>query len=131
MTGYTKTQFASLALVLGKMESDISDDMLAALRQSGDKRYIDLAGEVHDRGDESVADELIAVENALTERHVRELREIKAAQQRLAAGKIEQCADCGDEIGIARLLANPVALRCIECQERFDRTHAHENTPQM
>ena len=60
MTGYTKTQFASLALVLGKMESDISDDMLAALRQSGDKRYIDLAGEVHDRGDESVADELIA-----------------------------------------------------------------------
>jgi len=113
------------------MESDISDDMLAALRQSGDKQYIDLAGEVHDRGDESVADELIAVENALTERHVRELREIKAAQQRLAAGKIEQCADCGDEIGFERLLANPVALRCIGCQERFDKTHAHENTPQM
>ena len=118
-------------MVLGKMESDISDDMLAALRRSGDKQYIDLAGEVHDRGDESVADELIAVENALTERHVRELREIKAAQQRLAAGKIEQCADCGDEIGFERLLANPVARRCIECQQRHDRTYAHENTPRL
>ena len=131
MTGYSKTQSASLAIVLGKMESDISDDMLAALRQSGDKQYIDLAGEVHDRGDESVADELIAVENALTERHVRELREIKAAQQRLATGKIEQCADCGDEIGFERLLANPVARRCIECQQRHDRTYAHENTPRL
>lgn len=131
MTGYSKTQSASLAIVLGKMESDISDDMLAALRQSGDKQYIDLAGEVHDRGDESVADELIAVENALTERHVRELREIKAARERLAGGTIDECADCGGAIGIARLLANAVAVRCIECQERFDRTHAHENAPRL
>ncbi|CAN0449402.1 unnamed protein product, partial [Phaeothamnion confervicola] len=76
---------------------------------------------------ESVADELIAVENALTELHVRVLREIRAARERLASGTIDECADCGGEIGVQRLLANPVAKRCIGCQDRFDKTHAHGN----
>jgi hypothetical protein len=31
------------------------------------------------------------------------------------------CKDCGDEIGAARLKANPQAVRCIGCQTEFER----------
>ena len=122
---------ASFAYLLGKLDSDMRDQLREALLQSGEQKYIDLAGQVHDRGDESVADELTDVGNALIDRYVRELREIEAARARLALGELDRCAECGGEIGFARLTANPVAVRCIECQWRFDKTHAHEAAPRM
>jgi DnaK suppressor protein len=131
MTHYTRTQSASLAHLLGKMDSDLRDEVRTALLQSGEQKYIDLAGQVHDRGDESVADELVAVDNALLGRHVHELRAIEVARERLARGTIDECIDCSGEIGFKRMMANPLAVRCIECQDRFDRTHAHEASPRM
>lgn len=129
MTEYTKTQSASLANLLGKLYSDALDEIRAALLQSSDQKYVDLAGQVHDRGDESVANELIELENVLSERHVRELREIEGARRRLSAGTISHCAECGGDIGFKRLMAYPVAVRCVECQERHEQTHGHESTP--
>ena len=32
-----------------------------------------------------------------------------------------ECLDCGDEIGKARMKANPAATRCVECQEKKER----------
>jgi len=101
------------------------------LLQSADQKYADLAGQVHDLGDESVADLLTDIDNARIERHVQELRGIVAARQRLAAGNINRCVDCGDSIGFERLLTNPVATRCIECQERHEKKYAHEAPPRM
>lgn len=31
------------------------------------------------------------------------------------------CCDCGDDIGAARLGANPDAVRCLECQTKKER----------
>lgn len=31
------------------------------------------------------------------------------------------CIDCGDEIGRARIKANPDAVRCIDCQTKTER----------
>jgi hypothetical protein len=31
------------------------------------------------------------------------------------------CLDCGDEIDPARIKANPAAVRCIDCQEKWER----------
>jgi len=31
------------------------------------------------------------------------------------------CIDCEEEIGNARLAANPEAIRCIDCQTKFER----------
>lgn len=39
--------------------------------------------------------------------------------------------ECGGEIGVKRLLSYPVAARCIACQERHEKTHAHEATSRM
>lgn len=52
------------------------------------------------------------------------LARIQAAQQQ--AGQAE-CADCGEPIPAARRQAFPAAIRCIECQEIFERRHRGKN----
>ena len=69
------------------------------------------------------------MEHALIQRHLAELREVEVACARLAAGTIDECEDCGEEIGYKRLNANPVAVRCIDCQGRYEKTHAREAIP--
>ena len=96
-----------------------------------DEKFLNLAGAVHDPGDESVADLLSDVNIALLERHFKDLRAIESARKRLAAGEIEQCADCGNDIGIERLLVNPTASRCIPCQERHERLNRSARPPSL
>jgi len=123
MNRLTKTQYARLARLLDALDHRIREDIRAVLLQSGDQRYIDLAGMVHDTGDESVADVLAELDNQLIERHLQELNEVEAARQRLADKKINSCVECGGEIGVERLTAYPVAVRCFVCQEQFEKTH--------
>lgn len=101
------------------------------LIQSGEQHYIDLAGRVTDLGDESAADALADLDAAMIDRHVQELREIEAAQARVAAGSYGVCVDCGVPVGFARLKASPAALRCIDCQGRHDKQFAHANRPSL
>ncbi len=131
MKEFTKKQAGAIAQALRTLDLRLRADLRAALLQSGDPRDTDLAGMVHDRGEESIADMLTDLNNALTGRHLRELREIEAAQQRLAEGVINRCAECSNAIGHARLLVYPLAVRCIVCQEQFEKTRRHESTPRM
>jgi RNA polymerase-binding transcription factor DksA len=39
--------------------------------------------------------------------------------------------DCGTDIGFARLKAFPAALRCIQCQERHEKTYGGEPKPSL
>jgi len=52
----------------------------------------------------------------------RELRQIERARKRFAEGEINECVDCGDNIGYQRLRAHPVATRCIHCQTQYEKT---------
>jgi DnaK suppressor protein len=131
MNELTKTQNAHLALLLDKLDHQIRDDIVATLLQSGDQRYIDLAGMVYDTGDESVADVLAELDNKHVDRSLQELHEIEVARKRLAEGTINRCIECRGDIGFERLLAYPVAVRCFACQDQFEKTHAHEATPRM
>ena len=76
---------------------------------------------MHDLADESIAALLSDVGNA-EPRDVAELREVDAARRRLAEGVYGVCVDCGSDIGLQRLRAEPAA-RCIECQERHEKTY--------
>ena len=49
------------------------------------------------------------------------LRLLDAALARVAGGDYGCCVDCGEDIARERLLANPAAARCTECQERSER----------
>jgi DnaK suppressor protein len=49
------------------------------------------------------------------------LMQIIAAQRRLADGHYGICVDCGSNIGLARLEAQPAASRCVRCQEAAEK----------
>ena len=50
-----------------------------------------------------------------------ELVAVRAALARWADGSLGECTDCGQPVGVARLLAQPAAARCIACQSRAER----------
>jgi DnaK suppressor protein len=49
------------------------------------------------------------------------LRDIEAAVSAIDDQSYGACADCGDEIPLARLQAQPLATRCASCQQRVER----------
>ena len=76
--------------------------------------------EVTDQQEESTAKVRAEVRAAEIERDLVELRGIALARERIDAGSYGECADCGKDIDAKRLLAQPTALRCIACQEKFE-----------
>lgn len=49
-----------------------------------------------------------------------ELVAVRAALERLAEGSYGLCTDCGQGVGVPRLLAQPSAARCIACQSKAE-----------
>jgi RNA polymerase-binding transcription factor DksA len=101
--------------------------LVAELREDVDKarreQYGALAGATHDRGEESVATLLADLGQAELSRDLGELREVEAARRRIADGSYGTCTDCGGDIGLPRLQANPAAARCTPCQSRHEKTY--------
>jgi RNA polymerase-binding transcription factor DksA len=91
----------------------------------------ELAGEVADVGDESVATAMTDLDHAIVERHVDEIRDIDGALARMRAHRYGRCIDCDDDIEPARLLAFPTAKRCVDCQNVREHTYAHRLTPTL
>lgn len=67
--------------------------------------------------DESSEEGLLSTELRLRDREKNLLRKVRAAQDRLLDGTLNECEDCGGPIGFKRLLARPVTTLCIECKE--------------
>ena len=60
----------------------------------------------------------------IRERESKLLSKIDEALEQIDQGDYGECTSCGEEIGVKRLLARPVARLCIDCkeeQERFER----------
>lgn len=46
----------------------------------------------------------------------------RKAEQALYMNEVRVCLWCNQELDLARLQANPDAVRCVECQDRHERT---------
>ncbi|NSM56800.1 TraR/DksA family transcriptional regulator [Wolbachia endosymbiont of Atemnus politus] len=57
----------------------------------------------------------------LIERRKERREEIKKALEKIKLGTYGYCEWTGEEIGIERLKANPLAIHCIEEQERLEK----------
>lgn len=57
---------------------------------------------------------------AMHRRKVARIREIETALRRMAETDYGVCEECGDEIGVARLKANPSARLCVHCQSALE-----------
>ncbi len=55
------------------------------------------------------------------ERDIEEIRDIVAAEQRIARSTYGECVDCGVDIGFKRLDAYPTAKRCFDCQVAYEK----------
>ena len=87
-------------------------------------QFEELAGPAPDAGDESVATLIADLDHFDVGRDVSELRAVEAARARLRDGSYGTCVECGGEIGFERLRATPTAVRCVECQRVYEKTHA-------
>lgn len=101
------------------------------VRRSDSEHFTDVAGEVHDPEEASVAHLVIDVDLANIDRHINEIREVEAALLRIARGGYGVCRECEQPIPFARLEANPIAERCIACQTDLERAEAQVQAPQV
>jgi DnaK suppressor protein len=127
----TEQQIGALKKALDDRSTQIREEIRQELLGSDNPKYVELAGQVHDREEESVADMLVDIQLQAIDRHVQEFRDIEAAIARMEAGDYEICRDCGEEIGLERLTAQPTAQRCQACQAEYERTHAGSGRPSL
>jgi RNA polymerase-binding transcription factor DksA len=93
------------------------------LKGSARERFLQIAGEVHDLEDSSVADLFADLNMTILDKHVQETRDINSALIRIDKGIYNICSDCGESIGFDRLLAYPTAKRCVRCQDVYEKNH--------
>lgn len=131
MKGLTRTQVQSLEKLLKAQRQASLEEAEAELRLVHEQSVADMAGEVADVGDESVAMLLTDLNNTMAHRHVEEIRAIDRALDTIHGDEFGYCADCGGDIGYGRLKAFPTATRCTACQTKREHTFAHEGTPTL
>ena len=121
-TTLTEPQRAQLHTLLEQRKAqllaelgDIQRDTLAAAAHQGDAETEQDPREQADRLARST------VRDAEATRDHDELVAVRAALARWADGSLGQCTDCDQPVGLARLLAQPSAARCIGCQSVAER----------
>lgn len=119
----TDTQISELRGKLRQRLIELRTTIRQALLSYDDAQYIDLAGRVHDREEESLADLLVDLQLADIDRHVSEVRAIETALRRIVQGSYGTCVDTGEPIGYERLKAQPTAVRSLQAQEAYERCH--------
>ena len=90
-----------------------------------------LSGDIHvdpddfpDEMDSASSEVNLQFAGRLREREQGLLSKINAALVKIEEGEYGECQSCGEQIGVARLKARPVAELCIECkseQEKLER----------
>ena len=116
-------QLESLQTAMRARQIQLREEIRQALIKSDSEHYLQIADSVRELEDESFADLIVDVGLAEIDRDLDELRAIDAALLRVADGSYGVCAACDRPIDVKRLNLTPQALRCIDCQTIFERTH--------
>jgi RNA polymerase-binding protein DksA len=121
MDALTRNELNHFAQILAERRQRLLEEIRRGLARSKKEHYAELLAGGGDAGDASIADLLSDVTLAEVARDAAEVRDINAAQARLAAGRYGICIDCGEPIGKPRLEAYPTAKRCLADQQRRER----------
>jgi RNA polymerase-binding transcription factor DksA len=127
----TEKQAHELQQVIDQRRSHLIAEVRDDLARARQDSLGELAGPAPDPGDESVATLIQDLDQADASRDANELRDLEAASARLASGAYGICVVCGTDISYERLRAQPSALRCIQCQENYEKTHAVTGRPTL
>ena len=116
---------------LHERAAQLRGEIQRTLERSSDETHVRIAEQARDTEDDSFSNLIVDLNLAEIDRDADELRRIDTALARLSEGSYGLCEDCGQRIPQARLEAEPTALRCIQCQELYERTHAGNSTPRL
>ncbi len=94
------------------------DELIAAARNTTDALQKDEA--IADPSDRATQEEDHTLELRVRDRERKQLHRIDEAIARVDDGSFGYCAETGEPIGIARLLARPTANFSLEAQERHE-----------
>ncbi len=93
----TETARQRLLQQTAALRADISRE----LSKQDQEHFSDLAGEITDRSEESVADLLVDVNLAEISRDIEELRNVEAALERITRGNYGVCIDVSQFLDVA------------------------------
>ena len=114
------TELATLRERLEARDAELRAEVGALRAEEAGDMTRTPGGPVEDDGERGEEEARHAVRHAEQGRDTQELRDIAAALQRMDEGRYGECVDCGCEIPLARLQAQPSAARCTACQERVE-----------
>jgi RNA polymerase-binding protein DksA len=116
---------------LRERAEQLRGEVRQTLARSSEETPARIAEQVRDLEDESLSTLIVDTNLAEIDRDISELQLIDAALQRLSAGTYGVCVDCEQPIPLRRLEAEPTANRCVQCQERYEKTHLSSATPSL
>jgi RNA polymerase-binding protein DksA len=122
----SKEEKTVLEGVLRQRLAALMEEVRQDLLKSDDDRAAMLADRVRDVGDESMADLIVDLDLADTDRDLQELKDVEAALMRMRLGTYGTCMHCGGPIRVERLAAYPTAKRCQPCQAMHEKTHVQQ-----
>ena len=92
-----------------------------------------LSGDIHldpddfpDEIDTASSEINLAFQGRLRERERGLLKKINDAIEKITDGVYGECESCGEDIGMKRLLARPVAELCIDCKSEQEKVERRE-----
>lgn len=132
MTQLTQTDIEAIGNKLRKRQHDLLEEVRNELDERENQHLAAIMGnDPGDNCDVSLADVLADLNILRVDRQISELREIEAKLVQISESSMDECIDCGKEIGLQRLLAYPTAMRCVGCQERHEHLYAQGGRPSL
>lgn len=128
MSHLSPSELNTIEAALNARRDELRRHVAAALEESGQTHYAEILGRGSgDSSDEALAVTLGDLSAARLDHEIRQLHELDRARHRLQDEDFGVCTDCGENIPVGRLIANPGATRCIACQEVFEKTHGGQD----
>ena len=127
----TPEELAQLRSMIDERHMALEAELHSDADRARAETHGELVGPVGDPGDNATATLISDISNAELRRDLQELRALEAARERIDDGTYGSCADCGQDIGFKRLVAQPAALRCLPHQQAYEKTHAQSPKPTL
>jgi RNA polymerase-binding protein DksA len=133
MADLTPRDVQQFAARFQQRRNELRELIRQALLDTRREEFVELAGQVHDAGDESIAELLLGLDLSGRQRELEEMQDIDGALARIREDRFGVCADCGDRIPRERLDVYPTAKRCLICQQKLEtaRRGGRDATPSL
>jgi DnaK suppressor protein len=112
----SKEQLEHFRLILNTWKRDLMEEVDRTVLHMKDE-----AANFPDPNDRATQESEFSLELRTRDRERKLIRKIDEALKRIEDGSYGYCLETGEEIGIKRLEARPVATLCVEAQERRER----------